>query len=554
MDIIKFNNKSHTLTEKYAPKKISEIIGAKKQIYMLVDWLNKYEMNAKLIIKKQNTKKIGKKTRKRKEKEVINSSDDVIDAADAADAADAIDAADVIDGTDDEINDEICIKKDKKKDPNFCSCAFVTGDHGTGKTAIVRAILNDRGYVIKSINFAKTSSIKSIDDFIENILIGDDIYENMEKAKHKKFAVIVDEIQSASTPTEKTIITGLLKLNSEIWSCPIIFIGSNKHKKIMTSVKRECYHISIYTPDLNDMLGVFEIVADGENMKFDSEAVVLQIIKHSQHDYRRLIVTIGELLRIYGSKKITIEDINNYTNVTGDKDMDKSIYENTTRLFSQYNGLNQSLKIFETDKSNMPLMVQQNHFLATNGYLKDRSKLIDISSDITETIAHGDVVDNYIYSDQNWSLQETYGFYGCVNPSFILNQSINSSKLAHDSQYPYYQPVFRSLYPKDLNRTSTRCINFKNVKSANEYFQHMSIDDYVLASKFVKQLLDDGRVSECEKLLKEYNLSAQSIMYILKIDKINGTRKDVPKSIEKRVKEISAEQIKPAIIRKANKK
>jgi broad-specificity NMP kinase len=553
MDIIKFNNKSHTLTEKYAPEKISDIIGAKKQINMLVDWLDNYNINAKLNIKKQKTKKVGKKSRKRKEKEIVISSDDI--ALDPVNLADENDEIDGIDGTDDDnILDDLHTKKEKKKDPNVCSCAFVTGDHGTGKTAIVRAILNDKGYVIKSINFAKTGSIKSVDDFVEKILIGDDIYENMEKAKHKKFAVIVDEIQSASTPTEKTIITGLLKLNSEIWSCPIIFIGSNKHKKIMTNVKRECYHISIYAPDLNDMLGVFEIVADGENMKFESEPVVLEIIKHSQNDYRRLIVTIGELFRIYGSNKITMKDINNYTNVTGDKDMDKSIYENTTRLFSQYNGLNASLKIFETDKSTMPLMVQQNHFLATNGYLKDRSKIIDISSDITETIAHGDVVDNYIYSDQNWSLQETYGFYGCVNPSFILNQSINSSKLAHDSQYPYYRPVFTSLYPKDLNRTSTRCINFKNVKSANEYFQHMSIDDYVLASKFIKQMLDDGRIAECEKLLREYNLSAQSIMYILKIDKINGTRKDVPKSIEKRVKEISAEQIKPAIIRKANKK
>lgn len=551
MNIVEFDKESSTLTEKYAPTNIKEIIGSKRQVYALVEWLKNYTINAKINLKKQNSKKSGGKTRKRKPKEAVKPSSDEDTCNDVhVEVEVSEDRGTDKDGEDGEDEIEQDSKKAKKKDPGVCSCAIVTGDHGTGKTAIVRAILNGMGYVIKSINFAKMGSIKSVDDFIENILTGDDIYETMTKAKLKKFAVVVDEIQSVSTPTEKGVVNGLLKHNCELWACPVIFIGSNKHKKIMTGVKKECYHISMYAPEVDDMLTLLERVGIGEEMKLENEQVVIEIIKHSQSDYRRLIVTLGELIRIHGSNTITLKDLRNYTKFTGEKDMDRSIYENTTRLFSQYNGINAALKIFETDKSNMPLMVQQNHFLATNGYIKDKNALIDMSADLTDNIAHGDVVDNYIYSDQNWSLQETYGFYGCVYPSFKLNQNIDINKLANDAQYPYYRPTFSSLYPKDLNRTSTRCINYKNVKSANEYFQDMSIDDYVLMAKFIKSLLEDGRIDECEQILKSYNLTAQGIMYVLKIDKINETRKNIPKTIENKVKKIAVDPVKPAVIKK----
>ena len=530
MDILTFNQKTNSLIEKYSPITIKDIIGSKRQVYALKEWIKKYNKNAKINLQKQSNKKPGKKTRKQKSHEKT---------------ASVLDKSKYIDQVDNSSDDECNIKKTtKKRDPDICSCAIITGDHGAGKTAVVKAVLNGMGFLIKSINFAKLGYIKSVEDFIENLLIGVDIYEAIDNVSHKKFAVLIDDIQSISTPIEKDIINSLLKINSELWKCPVIFVGSNKHKKIITCIKKECYHIIMYPPEADDLLQLLERIGLGEEMRMENEDIVTKIIQHSQNDYRRLIVTMGELYRLHGSNTIKTTDLVNYINFTGKKEMDRSIYENTVILFAQYDGINAALKIFESDKSNMPLMVQQNHFLATIKYLYDKSKLIDISADLTGNIARGDIVDNYIHSDQNWTLQETYGFYSCVYPSFKLNGCINTNKLAHDAKYPYYRPVFSSLYPKDLNRTSTRCINYKNIKSANEYFQNMNIDDYILAAKIVKHTLEDKNINECEKLIKDYKLTAQSIMYVLKIDKINGTKKDVPKYIEKRVKEIAFTPIK----------
>lgn len=550
MDIVTFDKNSEILTEKYAPSNIKEIIGAKRQVYALVEWLKLYNKNASMNLQKQNNKKNGKKTRKRKSKILTDDNIDVNDEEGEDDNDNDNDNDEENEEGKDEDVSAMNDKKIKKKDPNICSCAVVTGDNGTGKTSLVKAVLNGMNYMVKSVNFAKTGNIKAIDDFIEKLIVGDDIYETIENNKQKKFAIVVDEIQSVSTPTEKSIINGLLKLNSMLWGCPIIFIGSNKHKKIMSIIKKECYHISLYAPSSDDMLSMLERIGIGEGMKLENADVAMKIIDHCQNDYRRLIVTLGELHRLYESNVINNVDLDKYLTYTEKKDMDKSIFENTNTLFSKYVDINTALKVFEHDKSNMPLMVHQNHFLATMGYIKNPSNLLNLSADITKNIAHGDVIDNYIYSDQNWSLQETHGFYTCAYPSFKLSQEIDSKRLLNDSKYPYYKPAFSSEYPKDLNRTSTRCINYKNVKFANEYFNDMTIDDYVVTVKLIKNLLDDGRINECKEILKTYNISAQGIMYVLKIDKINGTRKDVSKSIEKKVKEVAVEPIKAAVIKK----
>lgn len=524
MEIIKFNKNSDNLIEKYAPVNIKDIIGAKRQKYAIVEWLKKYDDNARIHFRKQEDKKNIKKTRKRRGTKKLT----------------------ITSESKDEKNE--ITRKTKKKDADMCSCMFVTGDHGCGKSSIVKAILNGMGYQIKTINFSRLGNIKIIEDFVKNLLLSSDIFDTISKIRYRKDAILIDEIESLSTPTEKNLVEGLLKMNADLWACPVIFVGSNKHKKIMSTLKEETYHISIYEPTTPDMFELLERIGVGEKMKMEDGNVATKIIKHCQGDNRRLIVILGELKRIYGSNTITNENLDIYLSYVVQKDVDRSIYEYTNKLFTTYEGINPVLKIFENDKTNMPLMVHQNHFLATNNYIKNKNEVIKISSEITENIAHGDIVDNYIYSDQNWNLQEMHGFYTCVYPSYKLNKELDTKKLLAHSQHPYYKPTFSPEYPKDFNRTSTKCINYRNVKFANDYFKNMDIDDYVYANKLIKDLLENDRIEECKKIIQEYKLDYKGIMYVLRIDKINGAKKDISKNMEKKVKEISIEPIRASNI------
>jgi chromosomal replication initiation ATPase DnaA len=555
MDILEFNEDSDNLIEKYAPSKISDLVNSPKQIAILREWLKNYENNAKMNLQKINDKKTGKKMRKKREKKVIDD-DNQNDGDNMAGECDDVHNEDDENGDMEDIKE--LMKKTKSKDPNDASCVLITGDHGVGKTALARAVLNDLGYKIKCINFAKLSTIKSIDNFIEKIISGTDIYDSLSMKKNNKYAIIIDEVQSVTTPTEKKIVNGIAEINQRLWGCPVIFIGSNKHKKIITNLRKECYHITLYKPDEDDMSALLEKILLSEGMKLENEEVFNNIVNHCHYDFRKLLVAVEELRRIYDTNVITNENLNEFLKYSKERDTENSIYENTNKLFTKYDGINSVLKIFESDKTNMPMMMHQNHFMATN-YIKDKKNSIKLSRDIAENIAHGDIIDNHVYSGQIWTLQETYGFYTCVYPSYKLTNNIDTEKLEDDSKNPFYRPRFSPIYPKDFNRTSTRCINYeKNIKPANDFFNKMSlsmqIHDYIIAIQIKKSLLDADRKEECKKLIVDgYNTTYSDVIYMLKIDKINGTKKDIPKSIEKKVKDITVEAEKPATIKKIQK-
>jgi len=554
MEIVTFNKKSENWIQKHAPTKIDEIIGSKKQVGQIIDWLKKFKTNKVVNLKKKESKKNGKKARKRKPKvDEVDRTDDIDETATCMD--------DKIDDEADELSDIAEDEKDgapkekaKKKDPNVCSCMIVSGDHGCGKSSLVKAILNDMGYTIRTVNFSKLGYIREINDFVENLLMGDNVYDIMQGISNRNIAVIVDEVESTTTPIEKNIVSGILSFNNETWACPVIFIGNRKHKKIINDIKKESYQIAIYEPEKNDMMNCMASIGISEDMKLEDQSIADKIIEYGQMDYRRMIGIMQELKSLYGKTIITQKILDQYMIYSDKKDVENTIYEAVVRLFTEYDGIGNALKIFEEDRINIPLMVQQNHFMAITRYIKNRDKLLELESDITQSIAMGDIIDNYVYSDQNWSLQETHGFYTCVYPSYKINLNIDKERLEQDSKYQKYKPpTFTAEYPRDLNKTSTKQINYKNIKIANKCFRNMTIDDYIFGIKVVRDLLEDDRKEECAKLLEGYDCSAGTMMYMLKIDKINGTKKDIPKPIENKIKYIFHENGKPVKMAKITK-
>ena len=503
--------------DKYAPNKISEIVGAKKQVSAIISWLTNYDKN------KLNNKKNGNKRKVRKKKENLVSDD--------------------IDTNKEETENDVCKfddtkLKEKKLDPNRCSSMVIYGEHGCGKTCIVRAILNDMHYSIRDVNFSKLGHIQDVLSFVENLLTGDSVFDIMYKTKQTRYAVVLDEIESITTTAEKNIILEILRMNNDLWACPVIFIGNRKHKKIINEIKKDTYNVAFYEPEINDMIRVFVHICENEKMMLYDEDVANKIIAYSQTDYRRMILILQELKLLYNASIIDSNIIEQYRLHSDTKDIDHTIYEETNKIFSEYTGISDALRIFGKDKINMPLMVQQNHFMALLKYNKNQATIFDTAADIAKNIAEGDIVENYVYSDQNWNLQDIHGFYTCVYPSYKLNMTINTSKLKTDAKYPVYRPVFRPEYPKDLNKTSTKQINYKTVKIASRFFKNMSINDYIFATNLIKNLLDDNRITDCKCLLSNYDVTPDIITYMLKIDKINGTKKDAPKNMTKKIKEL----------------
>jgi hypothetical protein len=157
-------------------------------------------------------------------------------------------------------------------------------------------------------------------------------------------------------------------------------------------------------------------------------------------------------------------------------------------------------------------MVHQNY---TSSVLKNVDNIKDqyeIIKKVGESLSTGDVVENYIYGDQSWEMQEIHGFHTCVATSFYLHEKAKSSF-----------PV-KLIFTTDLNKTSIKKINKKNINNTNRCFKNMNIFDYIYMNKIVRRLIEDNNIKECVRLMKKYNIKLEYIESLLKIDKIKNTK------------------------------
>lgn len=448
-------------TKKYRPKTISQLVTNTKGVKAICDWLNTFDK-----IKKEK-KKASSET----------------------------------------------IKKGKKSE--FKSCLLVTGNHGVGKTVSVDIILNNLNYDIQKLDITSMKSIKNAKEFINKIMVSSNIL-NMISGDVKKLAIVIDEIESVTSSAEKSCLMGLQKLNELHWYCPIIFISNNKHNKFLSEIKKIAIEVRFWPPYPIEMKKILIKIATNEKIKFHgAELLMDNILQHSQNDIRRLIFTLQDLRYTYGDAPISLEMLNNYCEMAKLKDVDIDLYKATEILLYNYTSMNDCLKVFETEKVIIPLMVHQYYIknIIANHHGVDTYKTV---KKIAESLSAGDVIENYIYGDQNWDMQEIHGFYTTVIPSFYMHK-------------PQGAPIKKVElgFATDLNKTSIKKINKKTILNLNRYFSDMNIIDYIYINKLMRELLNNKDMNTCVDLITGYGIGLDNIeslfKSLLKIDKIEET-------------------------------
>lgn len=504
----KTNNDATSWTEKYCPKTINEIIGNDKAVKTIISWLNCFEENKKKQLKNRKNKRNIPKIKNNDEVNV--ESDDNYSEFDKY--CDNIDYSQT---------------KNKSKNDQPKSCLIVTGNHGVGKTCIIHAILNSLEYTIQIINFGKIKTNKNIKEVIENIMISSDILTMIEGKKSSKIAIIVDELESITSSTGKNCITSLLRNNELNWLYPIIFISNNQHNKLLSDIKKNSHEVKIWPPYPSELLILLKKIITKENINIagiqnGNYRVAYRIIDHAQKDFRRLILTLYDLKYAYQNKTITMSTVDEYCKLSKKKDEDFDLFKATDFLLQKYNGIEDSIRYYETEKVLLPLMVHQNYIDIINQKCDNKDLKYKLARDISNLLSEGDVIENYIYGDQNWDINEVHGFYTCTAPSYLLgNLKEAPIKLA---------------FPADLNKASIGKINKKNIINAGKCFKNKNIHDYIYINLIVRNLIAEGRMNECIKLLEGYNVKLTNIESLLKVDKIKSSKTNLT---SKQKKELS---------------
>ena len=496
-------NKMERWINKFKPENIKSILGNEEAIDDLKHWLKNLEINKKKFLKEKEEKEMkksnkGKKPRKiKKKKEEIESETENVEE------------------NEDENYEDIYVNEDAKKSSEKKSNVLIIGNHGCGKTSFVNTIVKELGYEITNVNICDISSKKNISENVEKLMNGIDIWDgiNNEDNRYKKI-IVIDEIELITTQNEKKFVEHLLKENDNNWYCPVVLISSLKHSKTINLFKKMTCNIKLEIPTNVQMQILMFKILTKENLgikvceKTKVEDVVKIIIDHSQNDYRRLINLLQDLYKTFDKSVLTKNNIEEYFEMSKKKDTDIEIYSMTSDLMFNYKNMNECMKAYNGEKVIIPLMIEQNYLKTLFGSYKN---VIDLGLEISESFSIGDIIENYIYSEQNWDMQDVHSFYTCILPSYKISSQTNKTNINQ----------IRLEFPKDFNRTSIKFINKKNMLKANSYFPYMDINDFMYLSTLTKKLYENNKYKTFYNMYNEYGANMDIVSSIMKIDKID---------------------------------
>jgi len=487
---------------KYNPQKIEDLDINPDIVQKIKKWLNDFDKNKKKYFEKNNNKK--------NTKNILKEESDIKDDIDLKDDLD--------------LDNDIIISDKQINDPQK-NCMILTGTHGCGKTATVLSILKSLNYSIYNINFTKLNNNKNIGEIIEKTIFNKSITNRLNSIKDNNKILLIDNIESISSNNEKKLIINLIKYNETHWMFPIILISNNKHTKLIYLIKQILYEIKMDPPTKDIMENILCKICMNENINLNDEIVLSKIIEYSHNDIRGLITILQTIKNIYGNKKFKLNDFEHFIQSCKMKDNDYQIYDGTLKLFYGYDNIDNVNRLFEMEKTVMPLMIQQHYIKALNKHTN-----INEVNKLSKTIAYGDIIENYIYENNIYDIRDIQSFYQCVYPSYNLTNKLNPKKI----NYNNFSAKFE--YPYDLNKTSIRYINFtKNINPSNKIFKNMNINDYLYLNKMLRGLINSNKLELSNDYLDGYNCSIQILESVLKIDKINGNKYLLTTKLKKKI-------------------
>jgi replication factor C subunit 1 len=388
----------------------------------------------------------------------------------------------------------------------------ISGNHGIGKNSTINLILENNNYIAKTINPNQIKDHRNSDNFYDYYNHNNSIISkiNFNNKKKKKLAIIFNDTESISLNSEKKYVFNIFKENNKLKAFPLIFITNNHHSKLINDLKKYSPEIKFYSPSSYELKKLIKKICKKENI-FIQDDVIDDIIIFSQFDIKRLLNILQEISFHYTNKKLDKKGFIKYKNNSKKKNVAVGLFDSTLKILNSYKSNKNIYKLYESEKVLLPLMIHQNYKkkIFKNNNISYEEKLFKLVK-ITDSISRGDNIETSIYTDQNWYLQNIHGFYTCLNTSYWINKS-------NDNRIKIQDIKFSS----DLNKTSLKNINKKNINNLLKIFPKKSIEEILMLNRVSNFLVKNKQIIDLIKTLKNYNkdITIKDIELCLKIDK-----------------------------------
>jgi replication factor C subunit 1 len=399
---------------------------------------------------------------------------------------------------------------------------IISGPTGSGKTHISHLLFKQYGYIIKEYNASDIRNKKLIENEVEKLIECNNHYT--------KIGIIMDEIDGMLSG-DKGGINQLIKIlgsrKKKGMRIPIICISNNSTDKKILELKKLCLDITLHKTEKFFLNFHANYILNNECISFEKDALQF-IVNSSQNDYRILynFLHFFHLKLKNTDNKLTMKLVNTNMFLFHDKNIDITVYEMISKIFSGNISIDACLKLYDTDKSLSPMMIHENYirYIENNKY--DDS--IVLAKKIIDNIIIGDMIDKKMYNTQYWHLQTVHGSATCVLPGYYINKQ-------NKGNIPKEDIVFTTT----LGKYSLQCSNKKNLiqtlSIANDFKSVFSFSDIQnLSIILLHNLLDpDGNIDDGLELMKKYNINFSDLDKLIKTNKLNKKYKKMYTSKKK---------------------
>jgi len=412
------------------------------------------------------------------------------------------------------------ISKFNKHTNKVTNNLLLIGKHGYGKTHGAYTIFTNLGYVIQNIDQNDLNNIKNESD-IENSFIfnrSNNIVNMLNKNNKtiNNVVLLIDNFELINTQYEKQMIQSILKINYVKKICPLVIISDDHHCKQLQKIQKMSTCINITISNKQSYINRVKYVLDQHNITFckkDHKRILTMIVDFSQYDIRILFNVMYDIISIYRETILTVDIMETYFQNTQKKKIDDTLFDSVRYILENDNSINKSLTYFETEKSLIPLTIYEHYYKYIEGD-------INLIYKISELLADGDIIENYIHNYQIWELQYVYGIIYCGIVSNMLCKHKTKNNVAIK-------------YPINTNKISLKNISKNAIrKIKTNIFNDANFNDINNISYILNHMLINNNRIDIMDIYKTYNITEDNFTKILKINELyNKNQSKVIKKI-----------------------
>ena len=428
---------------------------------------------------------------------------------------------------------------------NYKNAILITGPSSSGKTLIVDLLIKKYNIDRIEFNSSEQYSSNVIQEEFKTIMsrtglsvfyntksINCIVIEGLNFLNNKKEFSLKDISQNFYYATEKFYKgTKILKKNREyrMNNTPIICICNNVDRNF-TKFLKLLNHVKLDEPSDNSIYKLLIKIRDNENLNLNNSHLSL-ISSKCGNDYRQAINVMSNIQSyLLENTEVNINKILTYISEVNYKNMDNSLFKSINNIINTpHLDFQQVLENFYMDSNFIPLVLYENFIQNVNqNTFNTYSEKLDACIYFYKFLLYSQKIKKKVFN--KWHLECYVGILSCASFN-IITHSLKRKKI--DKHNIIYKSSIISKY-------NYRFYNLKYINQISKTL-NININNFYIVSNIISSCIfnDLNKTESINNLVKKftkYNLTSTEFLKIIKLNyKFSKYKKNFTKKFQNKL-------------------